>query len=448
MKQALNSFINPIVLVALGFITTSLMGAFLLMQSWATQNGLTTSFIDSWFTASSALFVTGLTVVETGLHWSFAGKLILLILIQIGALGFVVIGGYLAYLVGIRFYFKDRQMLSDNLGSLNRPQIIKTLKRIVRYFFIIEIIGAAFLSFVFFSNHHSLLQSIEYGTFHALSAFANAGFDILGNRNSLNMLIDYPYALEILGLLIIVGGIGFPVWLDIVDKIKDYKKHKISVYTKIVISVSIFLLVLGFLVFSLFDWRNRDATENNTNHLRESLFMSISARTAGFSVYDITEKSKPSLAVLASLMFIGGSPASTAGGIKTVTAFIIFVFMVGILQGKTAPVIFKRQIDSQLLFRAIVIAFFSLTLIVGGTIFLEFFDNPPIFRALFEIVSALGTVGLSLNLTHQLSWMSKLMLIFLMFMGRIGLYVFLYGFFIKRNHTKITRNYPEANLCV
>ncbi len=443
-----NKRINPFLLVILAFLLTMLLGAFLLSQPWATQAGFNTTFIDALFTSASALFVTGLAVVETGSHWSFFGQLVILLLIQTGALGVVTIGGYIAYLLGQRFYYADRMLLGDNLGFGNKGEVVKVLKIVVRYVFLIEFFGASLLTLNFLLHGFDFNFSLWHGIFHAVSAFANAGFDIFGLGTSAEPLLGIGFALEIVMFLIVLGGLGFPVWLDLLEKIKKRSTHQISFHSRVVLIANILLIILGALAFWFLESSNRLAMTNQVSHLRESIFHSVSARTAGFSVYDLSTMSKPSLTVLMGLMFIGGSPASTAGGIKVTVALVLFLMLWGTIRGDLSLQVMKKNIDLKTAFRGLSLAAISFLLIIVGLIALEIFDNPPFLNALFEAVSAMGTVGLSMGLTADLSILGKIVLIFLMFMGRVGLYVLLYGLIFYTKRHNVIKKYPKADICL
>lgn len=434
--------------MVLAFLLTMLTGSFLLVQPWATQTAQTTSFIDALFTAASALFVTGLAVVETGLHWSFAGQLVILLLIQIGALGVVTIGGYLAHLFGQRLYYADRKLLSDDLGADNKGEVIKILKNVVVYVLLIELIGAILLASSFWQHGFDLGRSLWLGFFHAISAFANAGFDIFGSADSARSLLEINWALEIIMSLIVIGGLGFPVWLDLLAKVKNGRQHRLSLHSRVVLLMSGGLILLGTLTFWFFDRETRLMEVSTSQHLRESLFHSISARTAGFAVFDLSQMSKSSLLILMGLMFIGGAPASTAGGIKVSVAAILFLMLAGVIRGHLSFNLMKRRIGLSTAMRGLSMAVISFLLIILTVVLIEFFDNPPFLAVLFEAVSAMGTVGLSLGLTPFLSDASKIMLIIIMFMGRVGLYALLYGLIFYSKRHKVIKKYPKAELCL
>ncbi len=440
--------VNPFLLVVIAFLGVMFLGAILLGQNWASSSGLKTDFIDALFTSASALFVTGLAVLETGTHWSFWGQLIILLLIQTGALGVVTIGGYIAYLLGQRFYYADRMLIGDNLGFGNKGEAIKVLKLVVRYVFLIELFGALLLTFNFLFHGFDLTQALWHGVFHAVSAFANAGFDVFALGTSAQTLLEIGFALEIVMLLIVLGGLGFPVWLDVLEKIKKRSAHQISFHSRIVLLMNIALIVLGTLAFCFLERENRLPLVGQAQHLRESIFHSVSARTAGFSVYDLSTMSKPSLVVLMSLMFVGGSPASTAGGIKVTVALVLALMLWGTIRGDLSLQVMKKKISLKTAFRGLSLAVISALLIVFSLIALEVFDNPPFLSALFESVSAMGTVGLSLGLTGNLSVLSKLALILLMFMGRVGLYVLLYGLIFYAKRHNVIKKYPKADICL
>ncbi len=439
---------NPFLMVALAFISVMFLGGFLLMHPWATQTGEITHPVDAVFTSASALFVTGLAVVETGSYWSGWGQLVILLLIQIGALGVVTIGGYAAYLFGKRLFYTDKQLLSDDLGADNKGEVLKILKNVMFYVLLLEFLGAILLSLAFLNHGISFFESFKFGFFHAVSAFANAGFDIFALGDSGKTFIEVNFAAEIIMFLIILGGLGYPVWLDLLDKFKNFKGHRLSYYSKLIIGLNIVLIILGTMGFWFFEYHNRANLVGEITHFRESLFHSVSARTAGFSVFDLSEMSKSSLIVMIWLMFIGGSPASTAGGIKVISAFILVLMIVGLIRGNLNIQFGKRSIDFQTVIRAMSTAIISLILVVVATTLLEFNDDPGFLDVLFETFSAMGTVGLSLGLTSNLSIFSKIILIFLMFTGRVGLYVLLYGYIFNKRKKIVNKQYPKAKICL
>lgn len=439
--------INPFLVVALTFIGIMFIGGSMLMHPWASNSGTFTDPVDALFTSASALFITGLAVVETGSYWSGLGQIIILILIQIGALGVVTIGGYGAHVFGKKLMYSDKQILSDDLGIDNKEEVLSILKEVLLYVLLIEAIGAILLSLAFINHGYSLFESIRFGVFHAVSAFANAGFDIFALGDSGKSFIGINFASEIVMSLIIVGGLGYPVWLDLLNKIKLRKNHKLSYYSKLIIWLNFILILVGLLAFWSFEHPNRAHLVGEITHFKESLFHSVSARTAGFSVFDLSEMTKPSLIVMMGLMFVGGSPASTAGGIKVISLFIIFLMIKGLITGDLNLQFKKRSIDFQVAAKAMSLAIICFVLVITASIVIEFFDNPAFLDVLFESFSAMGTVGLSLNLTASLSVISKLMLMILMFMGRIGVYALLYGY-IFSSKKRIIKNYPKAKICL
>lgn len=266
LKQRL---LNPFLLVVLAFVLVMNVGGVLLMQPWATQTQQSTAMIDAFFTAASALFVTGLTVVETGAYWSFAGQVVILALVQIGALGVVTIGGYLIYLFGQRFYYQDRQMLSESLGVSNKSEVVGILRRVVRYVIIVELLGAVLLGLNFYLHGHPVLSAIWLGIFHAVSAFANAGFDVFGQGNSAASLLEVGVAIEIIMALIIVGGLGFPVWMDLRRKLTN-RAHHLSLHSKMVLFINLLLVCSGAVVFFYLEFTARNASVDLWTHGRQS----------------------------------------------------------------------------------------------------------------------------------------------------------------------------------
>lgn len=434
---------NPFVMVISSFVFVALFGALVLMQPWATQSGVSTRFIDAFFISSSAIFVTGLTMFETGTYWSIPGQATILLLIQIGALGVVTIGGYIAYLLGQRLYYSDRKILSENLGLTGNNEVVNILKKIVWYFVVIESLGIMLLSVNFIATGRDLLQSIWLGTFHAISAFANAGFDILGRGDSVASLVNAGIALEIIMLLVVIGGLGFPVWIDLMHKFQN-PRHLINFHSRVVLLVSGILIIGGGLAIYLLE---QVPNGDLWTQWRTALFHSINARTAGFSASNLSEYGKPGQLIIIILMFIGGAPASTAGGVKVTSALLVFLASYNLIRGRLSINLFKRHITHESLLRAMSIVVVTTALIIASVMAFEVIDNPPLLETLFEATSAISTVGLSLGFTSSLSDAGKVIVIILMMMGRVGLYALMYGVIFSQSKSIIKKHYPTGEIC-
>lgn len=380
---------------------------------------------------------------ETGTYWSVLGQITILLLIQIGALGIVTIGGYLAYLLGQRLYYRDRKILSENLGLTGNNEVVNILKKIVRYFVGIEAIGITLLSINFMATGRTALESIWLGTFHAISAFANAGFDLFGRGDSLASLANTGFAVEIIMILVVVGGLGFPVWIDLMKKFQN-PDHLMSFHSRVVLLVSSILIIGGGLAIYLLE---HAANGVEWTEWRTALFHSINARSGGFSMSNVSEYGKPGQLILIMLMFIGGAPASTAGGVKVTSALLVFLASYNLMRGKFSINFLKRHITHESILRAMSIVVVTTVLIITSIMAFETIDNPPFLETLFETVSAISTVGLSLGFTSSLSDAGKVILIVLMMMGRVGLYALMYGVIFSQSKSIIKRHYPTGEIC-
>jgi len=405
--------ISPILVIILSFLGIILIGMFLLKLPFSVQSGHFMSWVDAFFISSSAVCVTGLsTIPDLSITLSVFGKIVLALLIQIGGIGIVTIAIYILVILGIKIGVTERYVLKEALNQHSISGMVRLVRSIVFTTFIIEGFGAL-INFIVFIQDYSFLEAVGISIFHSISSFNNAGFDILGDVSlqhySGNVLLNINTMIQI-----IVGGIGFIVIQDIIKK-RNWKN--LSLYSKIVIKTTIFLIISGMLIVKIFEY-------SKVTWL-EALFMSVTTRTAGFSTVDINMFSYTTIAIILIFMFIGASPNSTGGGVKTTTFYIIFRSTLSFLQGK--PTIVKnRRLDDDNRSKA-----FTLVLLALSSTFIVFIivskiemNNPnyemTFTKVLFETVSAFGTVGLSMGVTPYLYPASKIILSTLMFMGRLG----------------------------
>lgn len=397
---------SPARFIVLGFATVIFLGALLLFIPISANEGIKVHFIDALFTSTSAVCVTGLIAIDTADNFNALGQTIVGLLIQIGGLGVTSVGVSFILLARRKVSFKDRILVKEALNLESMKGIVKLVQAVLIFTLFFESIGAI-LSFIVFSQDYPLPRAIGISLFHSVASFNNAGFDILGGFQNLipyqdNVLIN----LTTCGL-IIFGGLGFFVIKEVIQK-RSFKK--LTLHSKVAISVTIFLLVTGTLLLK--------ATEDIT-WLGAFLF-STSARTAGFSTYALSGFTNAGLFVLIILMFIGASPGSTGGGIKTTTAFTLFRsgYSTATNQHCTA---FKRKIPAEIISKAFTLTLFALTVVIVNTFLVSVFEPQYSFmQVLFEVVSAFGTVGLSTGITPDLSVASKLVIIATMFIGRLG----------------------------
>lgn len=392
--------------VVLGFAAVILLGAFLLVLPISDNHGVKVKFIDAFFTSTSAVCVTGLSVVDMKDTYDVFGRIIVALLIQVGGLGFACVGVGFFLLAKRKVSFKDRLVVKEALNLDSVKGIVKMVKTILFMTLLFEGVGVI-LSYIVFSQDYPPLEALGISLFHAVSSFNNAGFDVLGGFKG---LVDY-YDNVLLNLttcgLIIFGGLGFIVIKEIAVK-RNFKKF--SLHTKIVITMTAFLLVTGTILIKL--------TENIS--WLGAFFFSTSARTAGFATYALGSFTNAGLFVLIILMFIGASPGSTGGGIKTTTTFTLFRSTISMTTNRHCCA-FKRKIPSEVVIKAFMIAFLAASLVCVDTFLISIIEPHFTFiQILFEVVSAFGTVGLSTGITPELSSLSKLILIITMFIGRLG----------------------------
>lgn len=398
---------SPARIIALGFAALILLGSLLLMLPCSVKDGVTLNYIDSLYTAASAVCVTGLVTVDTGNTFTALGQFIIAILIQAGGLGVTTIGAGIMLAIGKKVNFKGRTLIKDATNNTSLQGIIKLVYRIFTVTVIFELLGAI-LSFIVFSKDYPVIDAIGISIFHSVSAFNNAGFDILGNFQSLIRYQDNILLNFVTCGLIFFGGIGFIVVREIWAKRFHWKKF--SMHTKVVLTTSAVLIIVGTILIKL--------TENVS--LMGAFFHSVSARTAGFSTYSLDAFSRSGLMVIAALMLIGASPCSTGGGIKTTT---FFVLVQGIFASatNTSEKGFHYAIPKYMFKKASIIILLALGIVMTGTYIMSIlepqFDLMSIF---FEMMSAFGTVGLSLGITSELSMGSKILLICIMYIGRLG----------------------------
>lgn len=424
--------VRPVQYVVLGFLLVILVGSILLALPITHLEGVDVQYIDALFTATSAVSVTGLIAIDTADHFNVFGRFIIAILIQIGGLGVTSIGAAFILISQRKFGLRQRILLKEGLNVDSLGGVVRLVKSVLKMTLIIELVGFI-LSFIVFSRDYPIWSALGISAFHSVAAFNNAGFDILGN---LQNLIPYRDSL-LLNLttagLIIAGGFGFVTISEIIKK-RQYKKF--SMNTKIVLLMTISLLIIGTLLLKM--------TEGIS--WMDAFFFSTSARTAGFSTISVGDFSQTGLLILMVLMFIGASPGSTGGGIKTTTFFAILMSIKGI-STNTPVTAFKRRIPAESLVKAFSIFILAISVICLNT-FLVLVVQPELqfLDVLFEVVSAIGTVGLSVGITPDLNVLSKLIICLTMFIGRLGTLTIASVWAYRMAAT--TFNYPEERITI
>lgn len=441
----------------IGFFVLILLGGVLLnLPACNTQE---TTFLDSVFTSAASVCVAGLSTVTAGEQYTFIGQLIILALIQVGALGFILVMSFIYLLFKKKITYKDQMMISASLGSEgNMENLRKLIIRVVKYTFIAELVGAIILSFRFIPMFGPL-EGIWQSIFTSVSAFCNCGYDLLGPNSLKEFTTDY-LVLGTCGLLTLLGSLGFIVWNELVNKVKEKRKYKLStrkmwltlsVHTKFVLIMTLVMLVVGTL-----GWLAIEASNELTlgkysfgDKFLISLFHGISARTTGMAAVDLMSMSDAGKFFTAILMFIGGAPGSTAGGIKTVTLAVLVITMLSSISGNKSVVAFKREITSDIIKRAVSVLLLAVFMVSMMSIILSILNPTVAFiDIVFEVISALATCGYSLGITASLTTASKILLILIMYIGRVStvtMTTFLTGKKFKQNSVI---QYPRADVNV
>ena len=409
-------------LIVLVFLFIILLGAGLLCLPAASRSGEPTPFLTSLFTATSATCVTGLIRVDTGTHWAMFGQVVILLLIQIGGLGFMTIACLFFFALRRKIGLRERMVLAQALGSDSYSGIVSLVRNILRGTAAVEGAGALILFFRFLPEF-GFGKALWYGVFHSISAFCNAGFDVLADTDVGGSLCRYatdPVVNFTIMALIIIGGLGFAVWGDIRH---NRRFSRMSVYTRLVILITTVLIFGGAGIFAALEWNNPGTLGGLTpsQKLMAALFQSVTLRTAGFATFDQNALSDVSKAVADFLMLVGGSSGSTAGGIKTVTFGLLVIAAFRVARGSKDVVVMKRRVDTGMLLRALSITVISLMVICLGAFLIALVDGLTFEDVLFETFSAFGTVGVTTGITTQFSYFGKLLLMAMMFFGRVGI---------------------------
>jgi len=411
-----NVSFTPARVLVLGFAALIIIGAVLLILPISTYKGI--SLIDAFFTATSAVCVTGLVVVDTGTFFTRFGQTVILMLIQVGGLGFMTAGTIIFIILGKKINLKERLVIQEALNQFSIAGLVGLIKKIVLFTLILEGIGALFLSYRFIPMF-GWAEGIYYSIFHAVSAFCNAGFDLMGNYQSLTGFAEDYLVSGVIMFLFIVGGLGFTVLADIYEK----RKFKcLSLHSKIVLTASLLMLLVGtFLVFT-FEYSNPSTLgeQGLIQKIANSFFTASTSRTAGFNVLPTDSLMDPTLYFLLVLMFIGASPASTGGGVKTTTFSVLIIAVISIIRGQEDISVFRRRLPYYVLNKSLSIIVISIFIIFLISIILTISENAGFLGILFETVSAFGTVGLSKGLTSDLSNVGRLLITIIMFTGRVG----------------------------
>ena len=440
-----NVKLRGVQILALGFLLVILVGALILTLPISTTSGESTNFLDALFTATSAVCVTGLIVVDTGTYWNAFGQTVIMILIEIGGLGFMSFTTLIAIILGKKITLRERLILQDAMNTFNIQGLVKMVKYVLMFTVSVQFFGALLFSTQFVPEY-GLGRGMFYSIFHSISAFCNAGFDIFGNFSSLTSYNSNAVVILVASALIIIGGLGFTVWSELYSS-KSLKK--VSLHSKMVILMTTVLVLGGTVLMFLFENKNVNTIADMSfiDKVMNSFFASVTPRTAGFNSIPTDGMTTAGQFLTIILMFIGGSPGSTAGGIKTTTIGILIVTIVCVIKGREDAEVFKRRFSKELVYRAFTLIFIGLSLVIVVTMLLSYTEKGASFMALFyEAVSAFGTAGLTLGLTSELSNIGKVLIIFLMYLGRVGPLTVVLSITRKRINSGI--KYPEGKILI
>ena len=414
------------------------------MLPFSTTNHQGLSWIDALFVSTSASCVTGLTVVDLHNDLTFFGTVVMLMLIQVGGLGIMTLATLVVHIMGYRFHLQENIVLQESLNQGGQAGLVELIARMIKYTFVIEGFFAVVLTIHFIPEFG--FNAIGYGIFHSISAFCNAGFDLFGNYDSLCKRNDDYFLMTCIGVLIILGGIGFTVMSDVLHK-KFWRKY--SLHTKIVIVMNIALIIIGTLLIFPVEYYNPDTVGNLSipAQLANACFTSVSCRTAGFNSFDLAQTEQITQLVMIILMFIGASPLSTGGGIKSTTFFVILMSMWSVFRGKKEIVVFGRRITRDLRDQSFAIFTMGTIWVVTAGIALSVIDGEvhELEEIIFETVSGFGTVGMGIGITSEWDVAGKLILALTMLVGRVGIMTFMLSLITQKSSTI---KYPPENIMI
>ncbi|MDQ7840057.1 MAG: potassium transporter TrkG [bacterium] len=432
--------LSPSQTIIIGFITIILVGAVLLSLPAASESGRPTPFLTALFTATSATCVTGLTVVDTADHYSSLGELVILVLIQLGGFGYMTSWALLALVLRWRIGLRERIILTESHNLYDLGGVVRFTRRLILMTLIVEASGATILT-LRWMGEEPFVRALYLGVFHSISAFNNAGFDLMGGFRSLTAYAGDPVVSMIIAGLIILGGLGFSVLFDL-------RSRRLTLHSKTVLLATGMLIGIGTALIALFEFANPKTLGALPvpARLLAAFFQAVTPRTGGFNTIEIGALAEPTLMLIAALMFIGASPGGTGGGIKTTTFMAPLAVILSSIRGTGEPVMFGRRIMVQNINKALTIAFVSLAFVFAMSVMLAAIERVEFLPALFEITSGFGTVGLSTGLTPHLSPWGRIIVMLTVFSGRVGLLTVAFG--LTRWHRPPRVRYPEERLYI
>lgn len=437
----------PVQILAVGFAAVILTGAILLVLPISSRSGDYTSFLTALFTSTSAVCVTGLVVVDTGTYWSIFGQVVIMLLIQVGGLGFMSFATLIALLMGRKITLRNRLVMQEALNSFSLQGIVRLGKYVLISTFTIEGIGAAIMSIRFIPDY-GIIKGIYFSIFHAVSAFCNAGFDIVGGFKNLMPYQESGVISITIMTLIVVGGIGFTVQSEIYGH-RGFRN--LSLHSRLVLVTTGLLIFAGAVLFFILEFNNPGTMRPLTmkGKILASFFASITPRTAGFNTVETTKMTTASNIITVVLMYIGASPGSTGGGIKTSTFAVIVMTVISVIRGRQDTEIGGRRISKDLVYRALSIMAVSLTLLFVDVLVLSITENgASLMELVYEATSAFGTVGLSLGFSPRLTPIGRVIILATMYIGRVGPLTLAFAFAQKRLRNISTISYPEDKVLI
>ncbi len=437
--------LSPTRLIVSSFVLLILAGTMLLNLPIASNDGKSIGFFNALFTATSASCVTGLIIVDTLTHWSLFGQLVILSLVQIGGLGLATLATFFSVIMGRKVALREMIVAKESINYFTFEGVAKLIKNVVIITFSIELIGALLLSISFVPRFGA--RGFYLAAFNAISAFCNAGVDIMGGGKSLTEYNNDPFVLYIITCLIIIGGLGFMVWKDLYE----YRKNKsLYLHTKVVLVLSLSLIIFGTALFLFFEHNNPETMGNLTpsEKINSAVFHSVSTRTAGYHSLPVNDMKEISKVATIILMFIGAAPGSTGGGIKVTTFGVVLMAIISQIKGSPETIFFKRRVPHYIVGKALAIIGLSIMLVVTVTTILLAIEDKPFITILYEVTSAFSTVGLSTGIIPDLHNASKALLILTMFLGRVGPLTFAIALTLRANKKRPNIVYPEGKIVV
>lgn len=439
------SRLNAVQVLAIGFALVILVGGIILSLPICSADGSYTNFLDSLFISTSAVCVTGLVTLDTGTHWNNVGKVVIMLLIEIGGLGFMSLSTFVAILLGKKITLRERLLMQEAMNTFNIQGLVKMVRYVLSFTFTVQAFGALLLSIQFIPEY-GLRRGIFYSIFHSVSAFCNAGFDLFGEYKSLVNYSSNSLVLLTISSLIIIGGLGFVVSLEILN----YKKRKrLSTHSKIVLSITVVLIVLGALFMLLVEYSNPETLANMTfkDKVLNAYFASVTPRTAGFNSISTDGMTMAGKLMTIILMFIGGASGSTAGGLKVTTFGVIVFTVISALKGREETEAFGRKFSKETVYKAFVLLSICMMLVLTVTMILTITEPDKSFiNLLYEATSAFGTVGITTGVTQDITSISKVVILLTMYLGRVGPLTVILAVIHSRKKSKI--KYPEAKILI